>query len=569
MIGQNHSKTATMTLEQQERNPHLTAIDSFPSLPLSIQKIIEQIRQHHQEIKPSLAKNIVIEANVKIEDLMPWANFDHPPEDSYGRQLVFNDNFFEVMVMSWMPGDVSAIHDHGYTQWGAVQVFGAAEHAVFIVQNDLLLTLSRETLKTETTMAVGNQLIHQMANTSGEKFLSLHVYGVNNRDFSGETVTADARIWNITEGIIQKTDSGVFFALPQDKINSIEPSPQADYPSWLRNTVEYLYRIRKAKKGKKETSIASLEKTLIDELFDVKRWQELKSQIISNVNSEGHVKNSNTWKILQKELIRAAQLQNDILEIEKKDEDSFFTYARVYDEVIGKQCLSSFIANYIQFFNDTYDRKLSDSHTISIGCGTGIVEEFIVKKYDIKPENLVGIDISPAMVQIAAQKIEARVENILDIDGETDRWDICFSGLNVFQYLHQPDMETAIANTAKITKNGGYFLGDFITPDHIRWYPNVIATENVISLRQPTLLEQHHNTFQQSKIINISKQSGKLRITDEGDHIRYLPSLWKVRHIFSKYFHQVDIFDAISLEPLQPEDDTSPSTRYVVVARKD
>ncbi|MBP0019211.1 MAG: methyltransferase domain-containing protein [Cyanobacteria bacterium SBLK] len=557
-----------MKLEQQERKLHLTAIDSLPSLPVSLQKIIEQIRQHHQEIKPSIAKKIVIEADVKIEDIMPWASFNHSPKDSYGRQLVFSDNFFEIMVMSWVSGDVSAIHDHGYTQWGAVQVFGAAEHAVFIIQNDLLLTLSRETLQSGTIMAVGNQLIHQMANISGEKFLSLHVYGVNNREFSYETVTADARIWNITEGVIQKTDSGVFFALPQDKINSSEPSPQADYPSWLRNTVEYLYRIRKAKQEKKETGLANLETTLIDELFHVKRWQELKAQIVSNVNSEGHIKNSNSWKILQKELIRAAQLQNDILEIEKKGEDSFFTYAKVYDEVIGKQCLSSFIAKYIQFFNDTYDRKLAESKIISIGCGTGIVEEFVAKHYNLKPDNLLGIDISPAMVQIASQKIEARVENILDIDKETDRWDICFSGLNVFQYLRQPDMETAIANTAKITKNGGYFLGDFITPDHIRWYPNVIATDNVISLRQPTLLEQNHNTFQQSKIINISKQSGTLRITDEGNHIRYLPSLWKVRYIFSKYFDRVDIFDAISLESLQPEDDTSPSTRYVVVARK-
>ncbi|MEM9540508.1 MAG: methyltransferase domain-containing protein [Cyanobacteria bacterium P01_E01_bin.42] len=557
-----------MKLEQQERNPDLTGIDSVPSLPLSIQRIIDEIRQCDREIKPALAKNIVIEAEVKREDLMPWASFDHPSEDSYGRQLVFSDNFFEIMVMSWIPGDVSAIHDHGYTQWGAVQVFGAAEHAVFIVQNDVLLTLSRETLKMGTTMAVGNQLIHQMANISEEKFLSLHVYGVNNRGFSHETVTADARIWNLTEEVIQRTDSGVFFALPQDKINSIEPAPPADYPSWLRNTVEYLYRIRKAEQGARETSTASLEKTLIDELFDVKRWQELKNQIVSNVNSDGHVKNSNSWNILQKELIRAAGLQNDILEIDKQDEDSFFTYAKVYDEVIGKKCLSSFIAKYIQFFNDTYDRKLSESKIISIGCGTGLVEEFIAKHYALKRENLLGIDISPAMVKIAAQKISARVENILDIDKETESWDICFSGLNVFQYLRQPDMETAIANTAKITKDGGYFLGDFITPDHIRWYPNVIETENVISLRQPNLLEQNHNTFQQSKIINISKQSGKLRITDEGNHIRYLPSLWKVRYIFSKYFHQVDIFDAISLESLQPEDDTSPSTRYVVVARK-
>ncbi len=156
-----------------------------------------------------------------MEELNPWETYDHPLVDSYGRKLVFANDFFEIMVMSWTPGDVSAIHDHGYTQWGAVQVFGPAEHATFWVQDDSINTLSREVMQPGKVIAVGHQLIHQMSNRSQEKFLSLHVYGVNTVGFDQKSVTANARIWNVTDGIIQYTDGGVFFALPEEQINAV------------------------------------------------------------------------------------------------------------------------------------------------------------------------------------------------------------------------------------------------------------------------------------------------------------------------------------------------------------
>ena len=66
----------------------------------------------------------------------------------------------------------------------------------------------------------------------------------------------------------------------------------------------------------------------------------------------------------------------------------------------------------------------------------------------------------------------------------------------------------------------------------------------------------------------MSKLDGDFRITYEGEHTRYLPSLWKLRYFFRKYFVRVEFFDAITLEPLEAEDDTSPSSRYLVFAQK-
>ena len=62
-----------------------------------------------------------------------------------------------------------------------------------------------------------------------------------------------------------------------------------------------------------------------------------------------------------------------------------------------------------------------------------------------------------------------------------------FCGLNVFQYLGPGKLEPAVAEAARVLRPGGYFIGDFITPDHIRCYAHVVqsASERMISLRQP------------------------------------------------------------------------------------
>ena len=78
--------------------------------------------------EPEQLLSLMASAGVCAEELEPWADYGHSPCDSYGRHLVWHGGHVEVMVMTWLPGDFSAIHDHGLAQWGAVQCFGQAEH---------------------------------------------------------------------------------------------------------------------------------------------------------------------------------------------------------------------------------------------------------------------------------------------------------------------------------------------------------------------------------------------------------------------------------------------------------
>ncbi|NET37636.1 MAG: cysteine dioxygenase [Cyanothece sp. SIO1E1] len=216
-------------------------------LPRSLEDLITSIRQHLEQtsgairqISPETVRRCVIEANIKAEDLQPWADFDHPIEHSYGRKPVYDDGYFEIMVMSWAVGDYSAIHDHGCAQWGAVQCFGQAEHRVYQLKDNVLHTLAEMCLTPGSVNAVHHDLIHQMGNLSAAPFLSLHVYGCQDRCSS---VTGNARIFDLFEGSVQYTSGGVFFCLPEEKINQRDCGLLGDIKTTLHHNQRMLARV--------------------------------------------------------------------------------------------------------------------------------------------------------------------------------------------------------------------------------------------------------------------------------------------------------------------------------------
>lgn len=192
-----------------------SAMTSLDNYPRRLQTLIEQL-QETRRLTPQTVTQMVQAAQISAYDLMRWADFNHPIADSYGRKMVFDGGHFEVMVMSWLPGDISAIHDHGGTQWGAVQCFGYGEHYIYQLKGSTLSTLESAPYSPGMVRSVSNDLIHQMGNAGDQPFLSLHVYG--NGKATGN-ITGNARIFDLLEGTIQYTDGGVFFCLPDSDIN--------------------------------------------------------------------------------------------------------------------------------------------------------------------------------------------------------------------------------------------------------------------------------------------------------------------------------------------------------------
>ena len=212
-----------------------------PILPDSLQHLILTLKSQAQ-LTPECVRQCVVEAQIPPEDLLPWSDFNHPATDSYGRKLVYGDDLIEVMVMSWAPGDYSAIHDHGSTQWGAVQFLGPVEHYNYSFNQGILHTQAQIHFKPRDVTAVDHDLIHQMGNPGPDPCLSLHVYGC---DVPQVNITGNARIFDLYEGCIQKTDGGVFFGLPDNLINERQTGLKGDEETTLRHHCQMRDRFHK------------------------------------------------------------------------------------------------------------------------------------------------------------------------------------------------------------------------------------------------------------------------------------------------------------------------------------
>lgn len=174
---------------------------------------------------PTSASAFLAQADIEPADLALWADFAHSARDSYGRKLVGRGPNFELMVMSWGPGDYSAIHDHGAADWGAVHYLGAADHATFHMKDGLPTIRERRTMELNDICAVDASLIHLMGNPRDTPFLSMHLYG---RAYAAESITGGARVFDLWAQRIQRTDGGVFFCLAEENILRREPCPDSD-----------------------------------------------------------------------------------------------------------------------------------------------------------------------------------------------------------------------------------------------------------------------------------------------------------------------------------------------------
>jgi len=288
----------------------LPPVTEIANLPLSLQKIAKAL-EHKHELSPAEMRKLVMSAGVTEEDITPWADFDHPVEDSYGRKMIYKAPHFEMMVMSWRKGNFAAIHDHGHTQWGAVQVFGPAEHATFAVEHGKMYTSSRFLFEPGDVVGVSHELIHQMGNSvSEEPFLTLHVYG---QEEEIDSITGDARVYELKDRQIQRVDGGVFFALPAEQVKRTEACPEPDFPTRLRHLVELCLRLEKMMDADIDGSQEQYEEAL-QALYAPEQRQAFEGSLQQLKALEGTKRGEVFGKILKWELEEAANLEENLQE---------------------------------------------------------------------------------------------------------------------------------------------------------------------------------------------------------------------------------------------------------------
>lgn len=485
------------------------------TLPQSITWLIEQITSTPPR-SPRDATRLVAEAKINASDLLLWADFDHPVADSYGRKLVFDGGFFEIMVMSWNPGDFSAIHDHGHTVWGAVQVFGSAGHAIFASDGEQIVTVNRTRLTPERILGVGHDLVHQMGNPGNERFLSLHIYG--NPDCQ-KNVTGDARIFDLLQEEIVKTDGGVFYGLPEKAVNSRTGLLQSDYYTWLHDATKKLQRAIRAK-----NDTAGLLKKIADE----SNWQRLKNDLKSRVDESGRVTDSRYWKWLKASLKEMSSIQGKLVD-GKSDEPDARWRSSACEKRIGGPTQPDF-PDYLHHIFQREDLAPSRATFLNVGDGT-------------------------------------RRPGLLELNENFGQFDVTFC--NRFQFLHPREFLGAVRRTQQVTKPGGICICEFVAGDHIRSYPNLIVSDNdrLISLRTPVLVQRDGWTIQESEVINIHRHNG-IRIATKMIR-RFVCTPRTAREAIESVFDaRAYVLDTVTLDEIAEECETCDSTRYAVCIRR-
>ncbi|MCU4173670.1 cysteine dioxygenase [Carboxylicivirga sp. N1Y90] len=154
----------------------------------SLQNLIESIN-NECVLNNTIITNIIKQNKIVEKDIEPFTTFDHPDCMSYGRELIFKNEQFKILLMSWKPGDFTAIHNHGETEWGCVCFFGEAVHRLYSTKNNELKLIKKDKISSGQVLAVKGSVTHMMGNAGEKSFVTLHIYGSNTKNKCGSEVT--------------------------------------------------------------------------------------------------------------------------------------------------------------------------------------------------------------------------------------------------------------------------------------------------------------------------------------------------------------------------------------------
>jgi len=155
---------------QQREGPHES------SHLLSLKELAEVLSK--QAAVPSLAQlNELIErTRIDPEELQPYLGFK---EGNYSRHRVIKNEFVEMLVLCWKPGQRTPIHDHNGSH-GAVLVYeGILWETTFVYEpNQGLVYNSHRELRAGGLTGSEIPDIHQLGNpdVSGRDLITIHCY---------------------------------------------------------------------------------------------------------------------------------------------------------------------------------------------------------------------------------------------------------------------------------------------------------------------------------------------------------------------------------------------------------
>lgn len=172
-----------------QREPQLSSsclersLSSHLPLPLrsTLQRCVDRIEQSPAAGRARVLKEAAQELAAFDSILLPLAQFD---PQGYVRLLLLEGRSVDLLLMGWMPGQSSAVHDHGGEPCALRILQGEAWEQIFVSLDEdhqgacaVEPALGRKLEVGETVIRAGHA-VHAMgcAETSPEPLVSFHIY---------------------------------------------------------------------------------------------------------------------------------------------------------------------------------------------------------------------------------------------------------------------------------------------------------------------------------------------------------------------------------------------------------
>jgi SAM-dependent methyltransferase len=208
----------------------------------------------------------------------------------------------------------------------------------------------------------------------------------------------------------------------------------------------------------------------------------------------------------------------------------FNSYAAYYDLLYkDKDYVKE--ANFVKYLINKYE-TLNDLDILELGCGTGKHANLFAKM----GYNIVGVDISPSMIDIAnsnifhelKDKLEFKIGDVRNINIKK-QFDVVLSLFHVVSYqTTNIDLDKMFNTVSKHLKSGGLFIFDC-------WYgPGVLSDKpavrikrmendemKVLRISEPTFYP-NSNLVDVDFTVQINDKNGKIDVISERHEMRYL-----------------------------------------------
>ncbi|NQW44749.1 MAG: cysteine dioxygenase family protein [Deltaproteobacteria bacterium] len=157
---------------------------SYPMKQTSLNEFLEFLnKQTARSFKTNAVHDYLATHAIDHEEFLPYTFFR---EETYGRNLVAKNEFFELLVLTWLPEQRTPIHDHADQRCWMLMELGSLTFKNYEAvgpitegkQFSLTPTGKAETLKAGTNAVYIDDGIglHSIANASRKPAISVHLY---------------------------------------------------------------------------------------------------------------------------------------------------------------------------------------------------------------------------------------------------------------------------------------------------------------------------------------------------------------------------------------------------------